>query len=160
MCQVLNVVRNGFYQWKNRKPSKRLEKTRAMIDEIYKIHDQFEQTYGSPRMWLELLERGIEVSLNTVAKWMREIGVKVKTKKKFVRTTDSKHQLSVAENLLNQDFQQVSRKNEVWLSDITYIKTKEGWLYLAAIKDLFTRKIVGWSMGDHMKKSLVCDQTK
>jgi transposase InsO family protein len=160
MCQVLNVVRNGFYQWKNRKPSKRLEKTRAMIDEIYKIHDQFEQTYGSPRMWLELLERGIEVSLNTVAKWMREIGVKVKTKKKFVRTTDSKHQLSVAENLLNQDFQQVSRKNEVWLSDITYIKTKEGWLYLAAIKDLFTRKIVGWSMGDHMKKSLVCDALK
>jgi len=157
---MLNVTRSGYYKWIDHKPSERSQKTAAMIDEIYKIHQEFDQTYGSPRIWLELLDRGFKSCLNTVAKWMQRIGVRVKTVKKFVRTTDSKHKLPVAENLLNQDFKRVTRANEVWLSDITYIRTKEGWLYLAAVKDLLTRKIVGWSMADHMQRSLVCDALK
>ena len=111
--------------------------------------------YGSPRMHRELLDRGYEVSENTVAKLMKESGIQAKTRKKFINTTDSNHSRPVAENHLDRQFDAVTKSNEVWLSDITYIWTEEGWLYLAAVLDMYTRKVVGWSMAERMTTDLV-----
>jgi transposase InsO family protein len=121
------------------------------------IHTQFKARYGSPRMHKELVARGHDCCVNTVARLMRDHGIVAKTARKFlVRTTDSNHDLPVADNLLDRQFNP-SEANEVWLADITYIPTREGWLYLAAVEDLFSRRVVGWSMDDSMESRLVVD---
>jgi putative transposase len=114
------------------------------------------QRYGSPRMAAELKARGHECSENTVAKLMSAHGIKARVPRRFVRTTDSNHRLPVAANLLDRDFDP-ERPNQVWAADITYIPTREGWLYLAVVEDLFSRMVVGWSMAETMESRLVVD---
>ena len=155
MCEVLEVARSGFYAWRKRPESERSKHHRELINEIKAIHaDPKLQYYGSPRVHRELVARGYACSENTVAKLMRANGLVAKTRKKYKVTTDSRHGLPTAENLLDREFEQEA-PDRVWVGDITYIWTLEGWLYLAAILDTYSRKIVGWSMSQRMEESLV-----
>ncbi len=125
--------------------------------EIRAIHAEFKARYGSLRIHAELAARGHDCCINTVAKLMRDNGIAAKTARKFrCTTTDSDHDLPVAENLLDRQFNP-SEANEVWLADITYIPTREGWLYLAAVEDLYSRRVVGWAMAEHRESRLVVD---
>lgn len=155
MCDVFEVSRSGYYAWKNRPVSSRAASQQELIAAMRDIHAQMREVYGSPRMHRELLERGFEVSENTVAKLMKSAGIQAKTKKKFQVTTDSKHSRPVAENHLNRQFDCVTKPHEVWLSDITYIWTESGWMYLAVVLDMYTRKVVGWSFAERMTTDLV-----
>ena len=155
MCEIFEVSRSGYYTWKNRTVSSRQMKQQELTQAMKEIHQETREVYGSPRMHQELLDRGHEVSENTVAKLMKESGIQAKTRKKFINTTDSNHSRPVAENHLDRQFDTVTKSNEVWLSDITYIWTEEGWLYLAAVLDMYTRKVVGWSMAERMTTDLV-----
>jgi putative transposase len=127
-----------------------------MLVEIRAIHAEVKARYGSPRVHAELSARGHECCVNTVAKLMRDHDIRAKTARKFRCTTDSNHDLPVAENLLDRQFDPASA-NESWVADITYIPTREGWLYLAAVEDLYSRRVVGWSMADHLESRLVVD---
>jgi len=157
MCEVLELSRSGFYAWRNRSESVRSKRHSDLTCEIEAIHtDRDMKGYGSPRVHQELVARGHEVSENTVAKLMRANGIRAASSRKFRVTTDSRHSLPVAKNVLNREFQQET-PDRVWLADITYIWTREGWLYLACVLDACSRKIVGWSMSDRMKQDLVLD---
>jgi putative transposase len=151
MCRVLSVSPSGYYAWRNRKPSKRTQ-ARAAVDATVKA--EFEARKG--RAGAPRLSRHLRVGRRQVAESLRRQGLRAKAAKKFKATTNSNHTLPVAENLLQQDFT-AERPNQVWVGDITYIGTDEGWLYLAIVLDLFSRKVVGWSMSDRMTASLVCD---
>jgi len=147
MCRVLRVTRAAFYKWLGKKPSATQEKQDLIVSEIKRIHTlpRYDD-YGSPRMHRELVHQGIECSVNTVAKLMKENQIQARHKPKFrISTTDSKHNLPVAPNRLDQQFT-VSKINQVWLTDFTYIPTTEGFSYLCAFKDLCSRRIVGWAM--------------
>lgn len=157
MCSVFQVSRSGYYAWKKRKPSLTAQRQASLTEEIREIHQEYREVYGSPRIHEELRERGQECSVNTVAKLMRKAGIRSQTVRKFKVTTDSNHRHPVAENVLDRQFDSPTKPNEVWVSDITYVWTDEGWLYLAAVEDLFTRKIVGWSMSERMTSELVSD---
>ena len=155
MCKVLKVSRSGYYAWRRRVPSAREMADEELLAEIKKIFAASKQTYGSPRVHIELQADGIRVSRKRVARLMRENGLKVARKrKKKVVTTDSDHALPVAPNLLNRDFT-ASRPNEKWVTDISYIRTDAGWLYLAVVMDLFSRCIVGWAMRADLSQALV-----
>jgi putative transposase len=157
MCRVLEVSRSGFYAWRVRPESARSQRHQELIAEMEEIHaDRDLKNYGSPRMRDELVSRGHTVSENTVARLMRAHGLRAAVSRKFRVTTDSKHSLPVAENVLDREFTQESA-DRVWVSDITYIWTREGWLYLACVLDAYSRKIVGWSMQERMTKELVLD---
>jgi len=160
MCEVLAVSRSGFYAWHRRSESERSQRHREIVMEMETIHsDRDMRSYGSPRMSEELMARGYAVSENTVAKLMRDHGLRAASSQKFRVTTDSNHSLPVAENVLDREFVQES-PNRVWLADITYIWTREGWLYLACVLDTYSRRIVGWSMGERMTKELVLDSLR
>ncbi len=159
MCSTLKVSRGGFYVWLGRGESRRSKENRRLVVLIREEHERSRGTYGSPRMHAALKKRGETCSLNRVDRLMREAGIRSKVKRKFKKTTDSKHAHPVAPNLLGQDFW-VSAPNEVWVSDITYIWTDEGWLYLASTLDLYSRMVVGWSMSACMPSSLVEDALK
>lgn len=150
MCEVLQVSRSSYYNWLKRKPGKRFVRRAFLSSEIASIYHWSRGRYGSPRIAKELQSKGIKVSRRFVSNLMREQHLRSIVKRKFKKTTDSSHKYPVVENLLNQNFQ-VREKNEVWVSDITYIRTKEGWLYLTTVIDLFDRKIVGWSLSETMK---------
>jgi putative transposase len=154
LCEVLQVSRSGFYAWQKRQPSLR-DNRRAQLDEqIRKAYEVGRGTYGSPRVHRELQEQGVSCCENTVAKRMKACGLRAKTRRRFVvRTTDSRHSHPVAKNTLDREFQQ-SLPNQAWAADITYIPTDEGWLYLAAVIDLCSRKIVGWATADHLRADL------
>ena len=157
MCEVLEVSRSGFYAWRSRSESDRSKHHRELIEEIRQIHlDREMRCYGSPRVHQELVGRGKSCSENTVAKLMRENGLAARTRKKYRVTTNSRHTLPLAENLLNREFVQ-EKPDRVWLADITFIWTSEGWLYLAAVLDTYSRRVVGWSMSHRMEKRLVMD---
>ncbi len=157
MCEVLEVSRSGFYAWRSRPECARSQRHRELVTEIKEIHgDRNKCSYGSPRVHKELQVRGQRCSQNTVAKLMRKHGLAARTRRKYRVTTDSKHRHPVAENLLNREFEQPA-PDRVWLGDITFIWTREGWLYLAAVLDTCSRKVVGWSMSERMEKSLVID---
>jgi transposase InsO family protein len=149
MCESLEVSESGYYAWATRFPSRAEERRQQLLVAIREIHAEFKGRYGSPRMTAELNGRGHPCTENTVAQLMSENGIRARTVKRFVRTTDSRHSLAVAENLLDRDFQPAG-PNQAWCADITYIPTADGWLYLAVVEDLFSRMIVGWSMADHM----------
>lgn len=155
MCHLLQVSRSGFYSWvgSHAKPSKTKGKE-EILREVQKIHEENYQSYGSRRMSEELRERGFEVGRDKARTLMKEAQVVVRRKKKFVVTTDSSHSLPFADNILDQDFS-TDKKNEKWVGDITYLETKEGWNYLAVVLDLFSRRIVGWELLDHMRSELV-----
>jgi putative transposase len=156
MCQVMQVSRSGYYAWLNRPESSRQRRNKELLVKIRKTHKLSRGTYGSPRITKALNKQGITCGKNHVARLMRENGIVAKTKRKYKATTNSKHNYPVAANLLNQNFS-ASRPNQVWVADITYVPTDEGWLYLASIEDLFNRKIVGWSMNSTMTRQLVLD---
>jgi len=160
ICRVLEVTRNGFYAWLKRQPSRRKQRREQLAARIKTVHQENRQVFGSPRIHRALVADGERVCENTVAKVMQEQRIRAKFKKKFVpRTTDSNHQAPVAENLLKRCFE-AELPDRKWVADITYIPTDEGWLYLAAVMDLYSRKIVGWAMADHMEADLVCDALK
>lgn len=153
-CEVLQVSRSGFYAWRERPQSMRADRREELARKIQALHQQNRRVYGSPRICEALQAQGETVCENTVAKVMHHRGIRAKTKKKFVpRTTDSVHNQPVAENLLNREFA-AEAPNRKWATDITYIPTDEGWLYLAGVLDLYSRKVVGWAMADHMRTEL------
>jgi len=149
MCQVLKVSRSGYYDWFDRSKSQRSIENNVLLKEIKEIHKNSHQTYGSPRIADELKDRGFACSRPRTARLMRMNGIQAKTKKKFKITTNSDHSYPIAPNLLKQDFW-TDAANRIWMSDITYIRTWQGWLYLTIILDMFTRKVVGWSMSDRL----------
>ena len=156
LCETLEVSTTGYYAWRQRPASARRQRRDALVVEIRAVHAEAKSRYGSPRVHAELAARGRDCCVNTVAKLMRDYGIAAKTARKFRRTTDSNHDLPVAENILDRRFEPDS-PNEAWTADITYIPTREGWLYLAAVEDLYSRRVVGWSMAEHMESRLVVD---
>jgi transposase InsO family protein len=157
ICRVLQVSRSGFFAWLRRGPSRRQRRQEELIQKIKAAHQENRELYGSPRVHRALLIDGQNVSRNTVAKLMRQANIRAKTKRRFVpRTTNSAHQQPVAGNLLGRDFT-AAGPDRKWVADITYVPTQEGWLYLAAVLDVWSRRIVGWSMADHLETELVSD---
>jgi putative transposase len=154
MARILGVTRGGYYAWKSRTPSRRSAQEKRIVEEIKRIQAEVKDRYGSPRVHRELRTRGIRAGHNRVARLMRQEGLGAKRRKRSRSTTDSAHALPVAENLLKRTFE-VPAANRVWVSDLTYIPTAEGWLYLCTILDLYSRKVVGWSMGSQMTSELV-----
>ncbi|UXR70551.1 IS3 family transposase [Staphylococcus sp. IVB6246] len=154
MCQVLGVSKSGYYDWKNRKPSAHIVKRDGLKKHIYQIYIKSQKRYGSPKITQILRRHGHTITQRTVSRMMKELGIRSITKKKYKATTHSKHHLPVYPNLLNQQFK-VSQLGSVWVADITYVYTKEGWLYLATVMDLFSRRIIGWAMAARMTKELV-----
>ncbi len=150
MCKVLEVSKSGYYKWIKSSPSKRFVENQQLTEQIRQIHQLSKQTYGSPRITRELWDRSYKVSRQRVARLMRKAGIRSKVRKKYVVTTDSKHTYCVAENLLDRNFK-VGNIGQVWVSDITYIPTKESWLYLTTVIDLGDRKVIGWSLGNSLK---------
>ena len=156
MSEVLEVSRSGYYAWLRHSESKSKQDDKILLQEIHAIYQESHRTYGSPRIYRELKRRGRNHGKKRIARLMRKDGLRAKTKRKFKMTTDSKHTFPVAPNLLNREFTP-KEPNQVWASDITYIWTAEGWLYLAVVMDLFSRAILGWSMSERMTRSLVID---
>lgn len=156
MCDVFSVSRSGYYAWAKNPASKRKLANAKLLEMIRSIHHDSGRTYGSPRGYQALKEQGVPCSQSRVARLMREDGLRAKTKRRFKVTTDSKHNLPVAPNLLNRDFAP-AEPNQVYAGDITYIWTTEGWLYLAVVIDLFSRSVVGWAMDKRMTRQLVMD---
>jgi len=154
MSRVLEVSASGYYAWRERQPSKRAQEEARLEVEIRAAHKRTRQTCGPERLQSDLAEHGVRVGICRIKRIRKKLGIRCKQVKRFKATTDSKHNLPVAENLLNQQFE-VSKPNAAWLSDITYIPTDEGWLYLAGHKDIFNGEIVGYAMGARMTKSLV-----
>ncbi len=150
MCKVLGVSRSGFYSWLKRKPSKRTLENDDLMEQIREIHKKSKGTYGSPRICEELKKDSVHVSRRRIARLMKKANIRSTTKKRFKCTTESRHQFPVAPNLLNREFK-VDQQGKVWVSDITYIRTSEGWLYLTVIIDLCDRKVIGWSTSNTLK---------
>ena len=150
MCKVLKVSRSAYYSWLNHRPSKRDLENERLTQMIRSIFFKSKRTYGSPRITLRLKKLGFRVSKNRVAAIMRKEDLRSIVRKKFVVTTDSKHNYPVVGNLLNRNFM-VSGPGQVWVSDLTYIRTYKGWLYLTVIIDLWDRKVVGWSISRSLK---------
>lgn len=156
MCDALDVSRSGYYKWLKRGDSARKQRKEMLLQRIIEIFEEFHQTYGSPRVHEQLRKEGWKVTRRTVATLMREHEISPKRKRKYKATTDSNHALPIAPNLLDRQFT-TNEPDEVWVSDITYIETGQGWLYLSVFIDLYSRTVVGWSMSERMTASLVTD---
>ncbi len=156
MCDALAVSPAGYYAWRGRPVSDRRQRRDALTAQIRTVHAQVKGRYGSPRVHAELVARGHGCCVNTVARLMRQAGIAAKTTRKFRHTTDSNHDRPVADNLLDRQFDPAA-PNEAWVADITFIPTREGWLYLAVVEDLYSRMVVGWAMGPRMTSRLVVD---
>jgi transposase InsO family protein len=154
MCRILDVSRSRYYAWRRRSQGLRQQENERLIEKIKEAHQMSRRTYGSPRITVELNANGTPCGKNRIARLMRLHGIFAKTKRRFRVTTHSNHNLPVAENLLNRRFE-TDKPNKVWLSDITYIRTQEGWLYLSTVLDLFNRQVIGWSMDDRLTQDLV-----
>jgi len=156
MAKVLGVSRSGYYAWVDRGQSAHEKEDQELSDLIAKIFTEHHGRYGSPRIWIELKDRGLSVSRKRVERLMRERKLQARKRKKHIHTTDSNHIFKVAENILNREFDALY-PGAKWVSDITYLRSNEGWLYLATILDLYDRKVIGWSMRDTMTSTLVCN---
>lgn len=156
MCQILEVSRSGYYAFLKHPESARSKRQKEVLEHIRRIHKESHEIYGAPTITMELKYQGIHVSRGMVARLMKKHGIKSRTRKKYKATTDSNHTLPVAENILNREFH-ADHPNKKWVSDITYIWTDEGWLYLAGILDLYDGAIVGWSLDTRMTQALVID---
>ncbi len=154
MCRILAVSKSGYFAWRDGRESPRRSRDRALTVQIAVIHQESDQTYGSPRVFRELKARGMALGRKRVERLMKSAGIAVRPLRRFVTTTDSDHDQPIAPNLLEQDFT-AAAPNQRWVTDITYIPTDEGWLFLAAIMDLHSRRIVGWAMQSTMHRSLV-----
>ncbi len=154
MAEILEVSKSGYYSWIDRPESDRKIRNYSILKKIKEIHEKSNRNYGSERIHSSLEDEGLKCNVKTVSKIMKDNGIRAKTKRKFKHTTDSNHSNPVFENILNRQFD-VKEKDKVWVSDITYIHTEEGWLYLCVVIDLFSRKVVGWSMGGRISADLV-----
>lgn len=162
MCRTLGVSSSGYYAWRSRGPSEHQKADDALAVKVLEVHAKSRQTYGRPRIHDKLKKQGVRVSGKRLARVMNEQGVRGKVKKKFVVTTDSDHPLEVAPNVLDRDFT-ASGPNQRWVGDITYLFTPKGWVYLAVVIDLYSRMVVGWSLGTVIDRFLVLralDQAK
>jgi putative transposase len=156
MCELLLVSRSAYYDWLDAIPTQNQEQDSVLVDKIKTIFNDGRKNYGARRIKRGLKNNGFQVSRRRVSRLMKQLGLCCKTKRKFKATTDSKHDLPVAPNLLNRQFSP-DQPNRIYAGDITYIPTDEGWLYLAVVIDLYSRNIVGWSISDNMKTKLVND---
>lgn len=153
MCKVLKVSRSGYYAWKRRRPSNRQRENVDLLRNIQEIYKQRRRVYGSPRITKELNEQGIGCGKNRVARIMKENGIRAYVRKRFRRTTESRHSYPASPNLLMNG----KKSDRIWVSDITYIYTKEGWMYVSAVMDVRTRKVIGLSMKDRLSQELTTD---
>jgi putative transposase len=156
LCNTLGVSPAGFYAWRQRPCSAQQQRRDALLVEIGTVHAEVKERYGSPRIHAELVDRGVPCCVNTVAKLMHDNDIRAKSARKFRNTTDSNHPFPVVDNVLDRQFAPKG-PNEKWVTDITYIPTREGWLYLAVVEDLYSRMVVGWSMSNTMTSRLVVD---
>jgi len=154
MCEALAVSKSGYFAWRDGRESPRRSRDRALTVQIEVIHRESRQTYGSPRVFQELKAKGIALGRKRVERLMKTAGIAVRPLRRFVTTTQSDHDQPIAPNILQQEFS-ATAANQRWVTDITYIPTDEGWLFLAAIMDLHSRRIVGWAMQPTMHRSLV-----
>jgi len=154
LCQALDVSPNGYYAWEKKPTSPRKKEEARLEIEIKAAHKRTRCTYGPERLQAELADHGVQVGIHRIKRIRKKLGLRCKQKRKFKATTNSNHSLPVAENLLEQKFT-TDAPNRVWLTDITYVNTAEGWLYLAGHKDLFTGQIVGYAMSNRMTRNLV-----
>ncbi len=154
LCRTLKVSKSAYYASKQRRMSHREQSNNVLLTRIKITFQVHKERYGSPRITRELKEAGVSCSENRVAKLMRKAQLRAKMKKAFIRTTDSSHGLPLVTDLVQQEFT-ASRPNELWLSDITFIRTRSGWLYLAGILDVYSRKIVGWALRKHQNEMLI-----
>ena len=154
LCRVIEVSKAGFYDWRERELTPRADRL-ALETAARASHERGRQTYGPKRLRTELADAGFALSLAAVKRLRKRLGLRCKHVRKYKATTDSKHSLPIAPNRLDRQFASGTAPNQTWVADITYIATGEGWLYLAAVKDLFTCKIVGWAMDDNMRVGLV-----
>jgi len=154
LCDVLGVSPAGYYAWRARPESRRAAADRELVEDIRRVHRDTRGRYGSPRIHVELKAQGRGVSRGRIERLMRHHGIRaIMARPRRVRTTDSRHGLPIAPNLLGRNFF-AAAPNRIWLADITYIETDQGWLYLAAVMDLYSRRIVGWAMADHLRADL------
>jgi len=153
LCRVLKVSRSGYYSWATRGPSRREQANAALLAKVRAIHKQSRSTYGSPRIFEALRAQGMKVSENRIARLMRTNEIRSCHRRVYRVTTNSKHSHPIAPNLVNRCFT-ASAPDQIWAGDITYIPTDEGWLYLAVILDLFSRRVIGWSMGERLHGKL------
>lgn len=149
MCQVFKVSSSGYYKWLKQVPSKRKQRRTILLSEIKIIHNDSRKTYVSPRITTELNKKNIPISKVLVAKIMKQNNIRSIVTKRYKVTTDSSHKYPVAENVLNRNFT-TKEQNKIWVSDITYVATEQGWLYLTSVIDLFNRKVIGWSLSNTM----------
>ncbi len=156
LCRVLRVSRSGYYAWRVRRPSDRALEDERLRPKVVEAFKTGRGTYGSPRVLGELIAQGFDVGRRRIARLMRELGLRGLSPRKFRVTTDSDHEHPIAQNVLDRNFD-ARRPNEKWVTDITYVWTSEGWLYLATVMDLYSRRIVGWSTADHMRTELCLD---
>jgi transposase InsO family protein len=154
MCRALEVSPAGYYRWRDRAPGMRAMQNERLVEKIKAAHGASRSTYGSPKIYRQLRQQGEQVNHKRVARLMKEHGVRAKRAKKFTQTTDSRHSLPVSENILGRDFR-VARPDAVWTSDITYIWTDEGWLYLVVFLDLYSRLVVGWGVSESLSTEFV-----
>jgi putative transposase len=154
LCDVLGVSPAGYYAWRSRPESPRSAANRAIVDDIKQVHRDTSGRYGSPRIHAELKARGRGASRGRIERLMRHHGIRaIMARSHRARTTDSRHDHPIAPNLLDRNFT-ADAPNRIWLADITYVETDQGWLYLATVLDLYSRKIVGWAMADHLRADL------
>jgi transposase InsO family protein len=156
LCHVLQVPRSGYYAWRRGPESRRAQEDHRLLDHIQTAYRASKQTYGSPRIHAQLRQQGERCGKHRIARLMRQQGLVAKQRRKYCATTNSQHQLPVAENLLARQFTPTTL-NQVWVSDITYVPTGEGWLYVATVMDLGSRRIVGWAMSERVDRTLACD---
>jgi len=154
LCMVLGIKRGSYYAWKKRKPSAREQQNRELVEMIHRIYKLSRKTYGYPRVHAQLRKDGVACNKKRITRLMRQEGLQGRRKRRKVFTTDSKHSYPVAENILKRNFD-ARKPNEKWVADITYIPTAEGWLYLAGVLDLYSRRIVGWDMSGKIDARLV-----
>jgi putative transposase len=154
MSDLFDISRSGYYRWLKQKPSKRAQEEPRLVAEIKAAHTRNRESYGPERLQEDLADHGVSVGVHRIKRIRKEHGIRCKQKRKYKATTNSKHNLPVAANLLEQKFT-ATAPNKIWVTDITYIPTGEGWLYLAGHKDIFTGEIVGYAMGERMTKNLV-----
>ena len=156
MCRALQASRSGYYSWRDRKESKRSEENRTVLIEIKKVHEGNREAYGAVKTWRELKAQGIECGRHRVARLRRQAGIEARRKRRFRITTQSRAGVIAAENKLNQCFE-VGAVDRAWVGDITFIATGSGWLYLAVLLDLYSRRVVGWAMSERIDQRLVLD---
>ena len=153
LCKVLGVSESGYFAWRDRPASRRQREDMVLLAHVRSAFACSNGTYGSPRMTYELRDQGLQVGRRRTARLMRDNGLKARQKRRFKRTTDSEHARPIAPNLIDQDFA-ATAPNQKWGVDISYVWTREGWLYLAVVIDLFSRRVVGWSVGDRLHRRL------